>query len=139
MKNPTPPFQVIFEPTPEIFVTDAAGGFSFLLIAVGQAHIDIVAYDELRFVVSLWHPLGQKSIDLDCAYVELQAAFDGDEDHWTKVAEIELVVLAYSGADSFDGWIVLPILASGCSFALVGSGFEPRSRLQIRSHAYLVA
>ena len=139
MKNPTPPLQVIFEPTPEIFATDAAGGFSFPLIAAGQAHIDTVAYDELRFVVSLWHPSGQKSIDLDRAYVELQAAFDGDEDHWTKVAEIEPVVPAYSGADSFDGWIVLPILASGCAFALVGSGFEPRSRLQIRSHAYLVA
>jgi hypothetical protein len=139
MKEPTPPRQLVFEPTPEIFATDAAGGFSFPLLAEGRAYVETAAYDEVRFVVSLWHPSGQKSIDLDRAYVELQGTFDPDDEHWTKIAEIEPVVPAYSGADSFDGWIVLPILGTGAAFALVGSGFEPRSRLQIRAHAYFVA
>jgi hypothetical protein len=49
------------------------------------------------------------------------------------------VVPAYSGSDAFDGWIVLPILGNRCAFALVGSGFDPRSRVQIRAHAYFVA
>lgn len=139
MKNPTQPHQVVFEPTPEIFATDAAGGFSYPLLAAGHPYLDTAAYDEVRFVVSVWHPSGQRSIDLDRAYVELQAAFEPDDEHWTKIAEIEPVVPAYSGSDAFDGWIVLPILGNRCAFTLVGSGFDPRSRLQIRAHAYFVA
>jgi hypothetical protein len=139
MKNPTQPHQVVFEPTPEIFATDAAGGFSYPLLAGGKPYLDTAAYDEVRFVVSVWHPSGQRSIDLDRAYVELQAAFEPDDEHWTKIAEFEPVVPAYSGSDAFDGWIVLPILGNRCAFALVGSGFDPRSRVQIRAHAYFVA
>jgi len=45
----------------------------------------------------------------------------------------------YAGGESFDGWIVLPILGSSTAYALVGSGFEPRARLQIRASAYFVA
>ena len=33
----------------------------------------------------------------------------------------------------------LPVLSARSSFALFGSGFEPRSRVQIRAGAYLVA
>ena len=101
--------------------------------------IDTAPYDEIRFVFSAWHPSGQKVIDLDRAYVELRASFDPEEDHWTKIAEIEPVVPPYAGSESFDGWIVLPILASVSSFALFGSGFDPRARLQIRASAYFVA
>ena len=90
-------------------------------------------------MVSLWHPSGQRTIDLDRAYVELRACFDPDEEHWTKIAEIEPVVPPYAGSDSFDGWIVLPVLGSSSAFALFGSGFEPRARLQIRASAYFVA
>lgn len=138
MKSPTPPQQLVFDVTPEIFATDSAGGFSFPLVVGGDGYLDTAPYDEVRFVVSVWHPSGQRSIDLDRAYVEIQAAFDPDDEHWTKIAEIEPVVPAYSGSDTFDGWIVLPVLGNRCSFSLVGSGFDPRSRLQIRASAYLV-
>ena len=93
----------------------------------------------MRFVVSLWHPSGQRSIDLDRAYVELRGSFAGDEGPWTRLAEIEPVVPPNAGGDSFDGWIVLPVLASTSAFALAGSGFEARARLQIRASAYFVA
>jgi len=49
------------------------------------------------------------------------------------------VVPPYAGGDSFDGWIVLPVLGASSAFLLVGSGFEPRARLQIRASAYFVA
>lgn len=138
MKSPSPPQQLVFESTPEIFATDSAGGFSFPLLLAGHGYLDTTPFDEIRFVVSVWHPSGQRSIDLDRAYVEVQAAFDPEDEHWTKIAEIEPVVPAYSGSDTFDGWIVLPVLGSRCAFLLVGSGFDPRSRLQIRASAYLV-
>jgi hypothetical protein len=137
--TPTPPRQVIFDPTPEIFATDSAGSFTFPLLVAGSAFQETSSYDEVRFVFSIWHPSGQRTIDLDRAYVELRAAFDPDEDHWTKIAEIEPVVPPYAGGESFDGWIVLPILGSSSAFAVVGSGFEPRARLQIRASAYFVA
>ena len=73
------------------------------------------------------------------AYLELQGSFDPEEEHWTKLAEIEPVVAPYGTGETFDGWIVLPVMAGRSSYALVGSGFEPRSRLQIRASAYLVA
>ena len=73
------------------------------------------------------------------AYLELQGAFDPDEDHWTKLAEIEPVVAPYGGGETFDGWIVLPVMAARSAWALVGNGFEPRTRIQIRASAYLVS
>jgi len=135
----TPPRQIIFEATPEIFATDSQGGFSYPLLAAGKAFLPTSSYDEVRFIFSLWHPSGQRTIDLDRAYVELRASFDAEEDHWTKIAEIEPVVPPYAGSDSFDGWIVLPVLGETSAFAIVGSGFEPRARLQIRASAYFVA
>jgi hypothetical protein len=135
----TPPRQVVFDPTPEIYATDTQGSFSFPLSIAGKAFLGTSSYDEVRFVFSIWHPSGQRTIDLDRAYVELRASFDPDEEHWTKIAEIEPVVPPYAGGDSFDGWIVLPVLGSSSAFTLVGSGFEARARLQIRASAYFVA
>ena len=128
-----------FDPTPEIFATDNSGTFFFALQADGKSRLATSAYDEVRFTFSLWHPSGQRTIDLDRAYVELRASFDSEEDHWTRLAEIEPVVPAYGAGDSFDGWIVLPVLAASGAFALLGAGFEPRARLQIRASAYFVA
>ena len=139
MTPATPPRHVVFDSTPEIFATDSSGTFNFPLVVGGEAFLATSSFDEARFVVSVWHPSGQRSIDLDRAYVELRAAFDPDEDHWTKIAEIEPVVPPYAGGESFDGWIVLPILGSNSAFAVVGSGFEPRARLQVRASAYFVA
>jgi len=135
----TPPLHVVFDATPEIFATDTAGSFSYPLMVKSVPFLETEKYDEVRFVFSLWHPSGQRTIDLDRAYVELRAALDPEEDHWTKIAEIEPVVPPYAGGESFDGWIVLPILAGRSAFAVVGSGFEPRARLQIRATAYFVA
>ena len=132
------PLDLIFDPTPEIFATDAGGGFFYPLVVRGKGRFDTSVYDEVRVVVSLWHPSGQKSIDLDRAYLELRGSFDPDEDHWARLAEIEPVVPPTQGGDSFDGCIVLPILGSVTAFALAGSGFEPRARLQIRANAYFV-
>jgi len=131
--------QLLFDPTPEIHATDSAGGFAFPLVVGGDAWVETDLYDEVRFVFSVWHPAGNKVIDLDRAYIELQAAFDPDEDHWTKLAEIEPVVAPYGSGETFDGWIVLPVLAARSAFALIGSGFEPRSRLQVRASAYFVS
>ncbi len=131
--------QLLFEPTPEIFATDSSGAFLWVLRHNGQSGIDTSRFDEIRFLVSVWHPSGQKSIDLDRAYLELQGAFDQEEEHWFKLAEIEPVVAPYGGGDTFDGWIVLPVLGMRSAYALVGAGFEPRTRLQVRASAYLVS
>ncbi|HRC84682.1 MAG TPA: hypothetical protein PK413_03635 [Thermoanaerobaculia bacterium] len=139
MSTTNPPRFVAFDSTPEIFATDSNGSFSFALARSGESFLQTESFDEARFVVSLWHPSGQRSIDLDRAYVELRACFDQEELHWIKLAEVEPVVPPYAGGESFDGWVVLPIMASSSAFALVGSGFEPRSRLQIRASVYLVA
>ncbi|HXU33719.1 MAG TPA: hypothetical protein VN851_24375 [Thermoanaerobaculia bacterium] len=139
MTNPTPPSQLVFDPTPEIFATDTAGSFFYPLASAGKIYLGTSSFDEVRFVFSLWHPSGQRTIDLDRAYVELRASFDPDEEHWTKLAEIEPVVPPYAGSESFDGWIVLPVLGASCAFGLAGSGFETRARLQIRASAYFVA
>ena len=141
MNNPryVPPRQVIFDPTPEINATDVNGGFSFPLRVAGESFLHISEYDEIRFVFSLWHPSAKRAIDLDRAYVDLRASFDPEDEHWIKIAEVEPVVPPYAGGDSFDGWIVLPVLGSKASFAIVGSGFEPRARIQIRASAYMVA
>jgi len=131
--------QLVFDPTPEIFATDSAGSFVWPLVVGGKGAIDSALFDEVRLVLSVWHPSGQKMIDLDRAYLELQGAFDPEEDHWTKLAEIEPVVAPYGGGETFDGWIVLPVMAGRTAFALVGAGIEPRSRVQIRASAYLVS
>jgi hypothetical protein len=116
------PFDVIFDPTPEIFATDNTGAFFFPLLVDGKQQLATRSFDEVRFVFSLWHPSGQRTIDLDKAYLELRGAFDPEEDHWARIAEIEL-----------------PIMASHSGYALAGAGFEPRARLQIRATAYFVA
>ncbi len=139
MSRDTQPRQIIFDPTPEIFATDSAGSFHFPLLDGSKAFVDTSAYDEARFVFSLWNPSSKSTIDLDRTYAELQGSFDRNEQHWVKLAEIEPVVPPYAPGDSFDGWIVLPILAAESAFSLYGSGFEPRKRLQIRASAYLVA
>lgn len=139
MSSTTTPRHDVFDSTPEIFATDNAGGFWFPLQLDGRELIDTGPFDEVRFMVSIWHPSTQRTIDLDRAYVELRGAFDPGGDHWFKLAEIEPVVPAYNAGDSFDGWIVLPILGSKTAYALYGSGFEPRARLQVRASAYFVS
>ncbi len=134
-----PPRQVFFDPTPEIHATDASGGFFFPLRADGDGYVETRAYDEMRFIVSLWHPSAKRAIDLDRSYVELRASLRRDDDHWIKIAELEPVVAPYAGGESFDGWIVLPVLSEVTAFVLVGSGFETRARLQVRASVYLVA
>ena len=137
--RPTPPLQVVFDPTPEIFATDSAGNFVFQMLTKGSPAIETQAYDEVRFLVSLWHPAAGRAIDPDRAYVELQGAFDSAEEHWARLAEIEPVVPPYDPGASFDGWIVLPVFSVRSSYQIVGSGFQPRARLQVRASAFLVA
>lgn len=137
--RPTPPLQVVFDPTPEIFATDSNGTFLFQMLHQGAPSIETGAYDEVRFLVSLWHPAAGRAIDPDRAYVELQGAFDSDEEHWARLAEIEPVVPPYDPGASFDGWLVLPVFSVHSSYQIVGSGFHPRARLQVRASAYLVA
>ena len=138
MNRETPPLQVQFDPPAEIFATDNGGRFQFPLLVGGRERIDTRSFDEARFVVSLWYPAGGRSIDLDRAYVELCCSFDPAEEHWIKLAEIEPVVPPYNSGDSFDGWIVLPVLGAHTALRLFGSGFEARARLQLRASAYLV-
>ncbi len=133
------PRHVIFDPTPEIFATDSAGRFSFPLVRAGEELLETGGYDEARFVVSVWHPSERRGIDLDRAYDELDGLLDPASNHWVKLAEIEPVVPPYNSDGTFDGWIVLPVLAAKSAFVLAGSGFEPRARLQVRAAAYLVA
>lgn len=137
--RPTPPRQLLFDPTPEIHATDSSGSFVFPLRCEDETSIETGTYDEVRFIFSIWHPSANRSIDLDRSYVELRASIDGGEEHWIKLAEIEPVVAPYAGGESFDGWIVLPVLFRKGAFSLVGSGFEARARVQIRASAYLVA
>lgn len=133
-----PSEHILFDPTPEIFATDNQGAFTFPLTRESGPQVATGPYDEVRIVASIWHPSGQRSIDLDRAYVEICGCFDRAEEHWFKLAEIEPVVPPY-GADSFDGWIVLPVFAGESAFSLTGSGFEPRARIQLRVSAYLVS
>ncbi|MDX1503084.1 MAG: hypothetical protein R3325_12060 [Thermoanaerobaculia bacterium] len=139
MNRETEPLQIQFDPPAEIFATDSGGRFRFPLVVKGAQRIDTRRYDEARFVVSIWYASGGLSIDLDRAYVELCCAIDPEDDHWIKLAEIEPVVPPYNSDVSFDGWIVLPVLSGSSAFALNGSGFESRARLQVRASAYLVS
>jgi hypothetical protein len=125
MSRDTPPRQILFDPTPEIFATDSSGSFVFPLVCNSEALLETAAFDEVRFVFSIWAPSASSTIDLDRAYAELRGSFDPEEEHWVKLAEIEPVVPPYGAGDSFDGWI--------------GSGFEARSRIQIRASAFFVA
>ena len=138
-RDDTPPQHIIFDPTTEIFATDSGGNFSYPLVRGEQIVFETDSYDEARFVFSLWYPSSKNVIDLDRAYTELRGSLNPEEEHWVKLAEIEPVVPPYGAGDSFDGWIVLPILAAQSTFKLVGSGFEPRTRLQLRASVYLVA
>ncbi len=139
MSSNASPSHVIFDATPEIFATETSGRFHFPLQIDGQPSLKTGDYDEMRFVMSLWHPSSQRTIDLDRAYVELSGLLDAQEDRWVKLAEIEPVVPPYNQGGTFDGWIVLPVLATDSSFAIGGSGFQPRARLQIRATAYFVS
>ena len=139
MSRDIAPKQVIFDPTMEIFATDKEGTFEFPLLHQGEASLDTQDYDEVRFVVSLWSPSAKGILDFDRAYAEIRGRFNPEEEHWVKLAEVEPLVPPYGASNSFDGWLVLPVLAASSSFALVGSGFEARSRLQIRVSAYFVA
>lgn len=138
--HPTvPPRQVLFDRTPEIFATDSSGRFSFPLTLDGENLLSTGQYDEARLLVSLWHPASGGHIDLDRAYVEIQGCFDAAEQHWVRLAEIEPVVPPYNPGETFDGWVVLPVMATESAFTLSGGGFQPRARLQIRTSIYLVA
>lgn len=136
--NDPQPRQIIFDATSEVFATDNGGSFHFPLRFDGETLVDTGSFDEARFVFSIWAPSANRNLDLDRAYAELRASFDPAEEHWVKLAEIEPVVPPYGAGDSFDGWIILPVLASRSAFAVFGSGFEPRARLQIRASVYLV-
>jgi len=132
------PLHVTFEATPEIFATDSKGAFVYALKHLDGERVDTRRYDEMRFVVSVWHPRDGKNIDLDKAYLELRANFS-ENGHWTRLAELEPVVSPYNRGESFDGWIVLPVLSGDSAFRLHGGGFQPRARLQVRASAYFVA
>jgi len=139
MTPSSPPRHIVFDPTPEIFATDANGSMWFQLQVDSQLQIETHAYDEVRLMISLWYPSTKRVIDLDRAYLELRGMIDTGDEHWCKLAEIEPVVPAYNAGESFDGWIVLPIFSAHSAFGLAGSGFEPRARLQVRTSAYFVA
>lgn len=137
--NGPEPVQIRFDSTPEIFATDSGGRFAFVLRHESEERIETGAFDEIRFVFSIWHPSPQRAIDLDHAYVELTCRLHTDDDHWVKLAEIEPVVPPYNAGGTFDGWIVLPVLGTSTAYELTGSGFASRARVQIRASAYLVA
>lgn len=139
MHPSVPPKQVRFDPTPEIFATDSKGHFHFPLRVKGQSHLNTAPFDEARLLISAWYPSSRRSIDLDRSYVEVLGWFDTGEEHWYKLAEIEPVVPPYDAGKTFDGWLVLPVFSTESSFAMSGSGFHPRARLQIRACAYFVA
>ena len=139
MSEAKSPLHVLFDPPSEVFATDAAGSFVFPLLHGSRSNLETALFDEVRFVFSIWSPSSQSVIDLDRTYVELRASLDPEEEHWTKLAEIEPVVPAYNSGERFDGWIVLPILASVSAFSIAGSGFQPRTRLQLRASAYYVS
>ncbi len=134
-----PPHQLDFDPTPEIFASDSQGAFFFPLVQGKTTLFETAPFDELRLSVSVWHPSEKTVVDLDRAYVELRAGFEEQPSRWMKLAEVEPVVPPYQSGQSFDGWIVLPVLAAKTSFAIFGGGFEPRARLQLRGHGFLVA
>jgi len=106
-------------------------------------HYEWAGYDVLA-ISDHWVRTDQPSTPglLVIPSAELNAIAPAREDDAHVLAlglEIEPVVPPYAGGESFDGWIVLPVLGASSAFAVVGSGFEPRARLQIRASAYFVA
>lgn len=137
MTTRTAPQHLLFDHTPEIFASDAHGAFQHPLQLDEQVTFDTAGYDEVRFVISVWYPAQDRIIDLDRAYVEIQTRF-ADDDRWFKLAELEPVVPAYRPGETFDGWVVLPILGARSGWAIAGGGFSPRSRIQVRASAFFV-
>ena len=127
-----------FDKAPEIFAADNRGFFSFPLSTDGQAYHALEGLDEIRLTLSLWHPSEKQVIDYDKAYVEVRVSLDPDDEHWTRIAEVEPVVPPYNTGQRFDGWIVLPVLSLRMALQVYGGGFEPRSRIQLRSSAFFV-
>ncbi|MCY3966713.1 MAG: hypothetical protein OXG83_16965 [Acidobacteria bacterium] len=138
MSRNAQPLHVAFTATPEIYATDSKGAFVYPLTHEQGERLDTHRFDEMRFVVSVWHPREGKNIDLDKAYLELRANF-AENGHWTRLAELEPVVSPYQRGETFDGWIVLPVLSGDTALRLHGGGFQPRARVQIRASAYFVA
>lgn len=132
-----PALHYLFDRTPEIFATDASGSFFLPLTLSSQGSFSTAGYDEIRLLTSIWYPSSRRSVDLDRTYVEVRALLHPGDDHWMRLSEVEPVVPAYGGGDSFDGWIVLPVMSLESSYGLFGSGFEPRARIQVRASAYL--
>lgn len=130
--------EVHFESAPEIFAADNHGFFSFPLISDGEAYQNLEGFDEIRLTLSIWHPSDKHVIDYDKAYIEVRAALDPNNEHWTRIAEVEPVVPPYNSGQRFDGWIVLPVLSLNTALQVYGGGFQPRSRIQIRGNAFLV-
>ena len=139
MSTRTAPQHLLFDHTPEIFASDANGGFHHELQLDGQSCFETASYDEVRFVISVWYPAQDRVIDLDRAYVEIQTRFSEEQDRWFKLAELEPVVPAYRPGETFDGWVVLPILGASSAWAIAGGGFVPRSRIQVRASAFFVS
>ena len=139
MTSNVQPRQLLFDSTPEIFATDSSGRFFLELKVDGNSRLDTATFDEIRFVFSVWHPTERRTVDLDRAYMEIDCNWSPDEERWVKLAEIEPVVPPYNPGQTFDGWIVLPVVATSTAYALSGGGFAPRARLQVRASAYLVA
>ena len=127
-----------FDPAPEIFAADNRGFFSFPLTQGSEAYQELTGLDEIRLTLSLWHPSEKQVIDYDKAYVEIRASLNPDDEHWTRIAEVEPVVPPYNTGQRFDGWIVLPVLGLNMALQVYGGGFQPRSRIQIRSSAFFV-
>lgn len=139
MSRDVRPRQILFDHTAEIFATDSGGGFFFPLLADGESWVDTGDFDEIRFTFSIWSPASSSTpFDMDRCYAEMRGRLDPEEEHWTKLSEVEPVVSPYGGGETFDGWLLLPVLGERSSFALGGGGFGSRTRLQIRASAFLV-
>lgn len=138
MTTRTAPQHLLFDPTPEIFASDAHGAFQHPLQLDEQSIFDTSGYDEVRFVISVWYPAQDRVIDLDRTYVEIQTRFSEGDARWFKLAELEPVVPAYRPGETFDGWVVLPVLGAESGWAIAGGGFSPRSRVQVRASAFFV-
>lgn len=127
-----------FDKPPEIFAADNRGFFSFPLTEDGVGYQELTGLDEIRLTLSLWHPSEKQVIDYDKAYVEVRVSLDPDDEHWTRIAEVEPVVPPYNTGQRFDGWIVLPVLSLRMALQVYGGGFAARSRIQLRSSAFFV-
>ena len=132
--------QLLFDVTPEIYATDSAGGFVLPLVVSGDGCIETEPFDEVRFVFSVWHPSRQQG---DRPRPRLRRAPGArsipKRTTGRSSPRSSRWCAPYGAGETFDGWIVLPVLGARTAYALVGSGFEPRTRLQVRASAYFVA